>query len=180
MNAVRSYFRRNWKREDLMNFDEIPVDLHRTFKKKRRVLLLMLSAYSFGASLGIFTEYLFEIEQQFLVGMTTDFTIFLGGAMVTRERREIYQVCLIFCSVLMFSSFAYNSLEGRQLTHWMIKLHAGQSLFLGYLVLYSQEILYYANFGDINFVNCTFTVFFHLPAILIHAARIYISGWRLN
>uniref|UniRef100_M1CPK6 Uncharacterized protein n=1 Tax=Solanum tuberosum TaxID=4113 RepID=M1CPK6_SOLTU len=55
-------------------------------------------------------------------------------------------------------------------------IHSVLILFMGYLVIYSQEILYDANFGDIDFVNCTFTVFFHFPGIMIHATRLYLQG----
>ncbi|KAH0727845.1 hypothetical protein KY285_004318 [Solanum tuberosum] len=37
----------------------------------------------------------------------------------------------------------------------------------------SQEILYDANFGDIGFVNCTFTIFYHFSSIMIHATKLY-------
>uniref|UniRef100_M1DXM4 Uncharacterized protein n=1 Tax=Solanum tuberosum TaxID=4113 RepID=M1DXM4_SOLTU len=47
-----------------------------------------------------------------------------------------------------------------------------RTLFIGYFVLYSQEILYDARFGNINAVNRTLTIFFHLPAVVIHATRL--------
>lgn len=55
------------------------------------------------------------------------------------------------------------------------QVYIANALFMGYLVVYSQEILYNARFGDIDVVNCTLTVFFHLPAIVVHAARLYLA-----
>ncbi|KAH0653408.1 hypothetical protein KY290_031691 [Solanum tuberosum] len=112
MSDVKSYFVRNWNRDDMMNVDEIPVEVHTSLKKvyltlfcamlsstfgsyvrwisvaggkftvlpyvasliliyytppgrvKTRVLLLMLAACLFGASVNAFTNYLFKIEQR--------------------------------------------------------------------------------------------------------------------
>ncbi|KAG5596560.1 hypothetical protein H5410_037792 [Solanum commersonii] len=55
----------------------------------------------------------------------------------------------------------------------MIGRHTQQTFFMAFLVIYSQGILYDANFGDMNFVNCMFTAFYHLPGIVIHVATLY-------
>ncbi|XP_059310708.1 bax inhibitor 1-like, partial [Lycium ferocissimum] len=103
---------------------------------------------------------------------------FWFGAMLTRERSEIYIGCLLYSCILMFSSFfvkAFDILDSHT-AHLMIKVYTVLTLFMGYYVVYSQEILYNARYGDVNFVNCTFTVFFHLPAIVVHAARVYLGA----
>uniref|UniRef100_M1DZX8 Uncharacterized protein n=1 Tax=Solanum tuberosum TaxID=4113 RepID=M1DZX8_SOLTU len=54
-------------------------------------------------------------------------------------------------------------------------LNAGTAaviLFLGYFVVYTQELLYDVLFEDIDFINRALTVFFNLPAIVLHAARV--------
>lgn len=51
-----------------------------------------------------------------------------------------------------------------------------QTLFMGYFVIYSQEILYDACLGEVNFVNRTLTAFFHLPALVVHVARLYLNA----
>ncbi|KAK4372100.1 hypothetical protein RND71_007484 [Anisodus tanguticus] len=227
---MKAYFKRNWKREDLMNSGEITLHAHKSLKKvyltlfcamlsftfgsflhliweagglftvlssvafslwlyftppwraKKRVILLMFAAYSFGASIGLFTKYLFEIEQGLLVSLLAGSTIGIGtfwfGAMMTRKRSEIYIGCLLYSCVLMFSSFVVNAFDilDSHTAHWMIKVYTLLTLFMGYYVLYSQDILYNARYGDINFVNCTFTVFFRLPAIVVHAARVYLGA----
>ncbi|KAJ8565554.1 hypothetical protein K7X08_008130 [Anisodus acutangulus] len=118
VNAVKSYFKRNWKKEDMMNSGEIPLHAHKSLKKvyltlfcamlsstfgsylhliweagglftvllsvacllwlyftspwrvKKRVLLLMIAAFTVGASVGIFTKYLFQIDQRRFLGIS--------------------------------------------------------------------------------------------------------------
>ncbi|XP_019256446.1 PREDICTED: bax inhibitor 1-like [Nicotiana attenuata] len=115
MNAVKAYFKRDWKRRDMMNSEEIPLYAYKSLKKvyltlfcallsstvgsflhliweaggfftvlisaasilslyftpamkvKKRVLYLMIAAYSLGASVGLLTEYHFEIDQGNLI-----------------------------------------------------------------------------------------------------------------
>lgn len=74
----------------------------------------------------------------------------------------------------MISGIAFILLE-TDTALWMITIHTLQIYFMAYLVIYSQEILYDADFRDINFVNFTFTVIFHLQGILIHATRLYLK-----
>ncbi|XP_009623402.4 bax inhibitor 1-like [Nicotiana tomentosiformis] len=227
MNAVKAYFKRNWKKEDMMNSQEIPLHAYKCLKKvyltlfcallsstvgsflhliweaggfftvlisaasilclyftpamkvKKRVLFLMIAAYSLGASFGLFTEYHFGIDQgfvfSFLGGTTIGFGTFWFGAMLTRQRIDLYIGCLLHSYAFMYLWFVTASdIFGGHTTRWMIKACAVLALDLGYFVIYSQEILYNARYGDVNFVNCTFTVFFHLPAIVVHAARVYL------
>ncbi|KAH0655987.1 hypothetical protein KY285_030869 [Solanum tuberosum] len=65
INGVKWYFNRNWNQNDMMNFNEIPEQVHTTLMKvEHRVLTPMLAAYSFGAPVSAFPNYLFEIEQR--------------------------------------------------------------------------------------------------------------------
>ncbi|WMV38806.1 hypothetical protein MTR67_032191 [Solanum verrucosum] len=160
INGVKWYFNRNWNRIDMMNFDEIPEQVHTTLMKvylslfcayfwilhgmdlssrgeihspfNTRFLLLMLAAYSFGASL--ISSLLFPVSYS--------------------DNLDI--PCLFSSIVLRF----------------LTDTHCADIV----LMIYSQEILYDADFGDINLVNCTLAVFFHLPGIVIHAARLYLQG----
>ncbi|XP_055824165.1 bax inhibitor 1-like isoform X2 [Solanum dulcamara] len=228
INAVKWYFNRNWNRDDMMNFDEIPDEVHRNLKKvyltlfcavlcstfgsylqwitiaggqftvlsyvtslimlyitppgrvNTRFLLLMFVAYSFGASVSAFPNYLFEIKQRILAGITIGSGNLLYRATRTRERSEIYIGCLQYCCGLALYGIVFILLDKSRTALWVINIHTLQILFMGYLVIYSQEIVYDANFGDINFVNCTFTVFFHLPGIVMHAARLYLQSAEIE
>ncbi|KAL3348754.1 hypothetical protein AABB24_022097, partial [Solanum stoloniferum] len=145
----------------------------------QRVSLLMITAFFFGASIGFYTKYLFVVHQNLvfsiLAGSIMGIGILWFGSLLSRERREIYIACLVYSYALMYFSFIVNSLDvlDSHTAHWVLEVTTVQALFLGYLVVYSQEMLYDAGFGEINFVDRTLTVFFHLPAIVVHAARLY-------
>ncbi|XP_049364494.1 bax inhibitor 1-like [Solanum verrucosum] len=145
---------------------------------RTRVLLLMIAAFSIGASVGIFTKYFFEIDQELVCRLLAPPTLGIGiiwfGSTFTRERSAIYMGSLFYSSLLFFSTFNASNSEyiDSHTAHRMLKVCIVFALFMGYLVVYSQEILYDAHFGEINFVNRTLSIFFRLPGILFHAARL--------
>ncbi|TMW83906.1 hypothetical protein EJD97_000489 [Solanum chilense] len=136
------------------------------WRLRKRVVLLMYTAFCFGASVGPFTKYFFKIDQsavvRFLQGAASVFGCFWVAAKEEWERSQIYTSGLFYS--LMYLLFG--------ISQWTLKACVLLPLFMVYLVVYSQEILYDARFGGIDFVNCTFTIFLHLPAIVVHAIRI--------
>uniref|UniRef100_A0A3Q7EJR1 Uncharacterized protein n=1 Tax=Solanum lycopersicum TaxID=4081 RepID=A0A3Q7EJR1_SOLLC len=206
MNAVRAYFVRSWTVEDLMNNGEMTQHAYASLKTvyltlsfamwsftsgsfshwiweaggrftvlcsvasllclylisplrvRTRVLLLMIAAFSIGASIGIFTKYFFEIDQVLVVCLLAPPILGIGfiwsESLLARDRSEIYLACMFYS--------------------WAVCIVF--ALFMGYVVVYSQEILYDARFGEINFVNRTLTVFFRLPGIVVYAARLCLTA----
>ncbi|KAF3637962.1 putative bax inhibitor 1-like [Capsicum annuum] len=143
-----------------------------------RLSLLMIASFSLGASVGLCTKYLFEIGQVFvpnlLAGSTVGIGVFLAAAWTTRERSIIYLGCMVYSGVIVFCYMVINlcfTIDSHT-AHSMFKAIAELTFFMGYLVVYSQEILYDALFGEIDFVNRTLTVFLNLPAVVVHAARV--------
>ncbi|KAH0655992.1 hypothetical protein KY285_030874 [Solanum tuberosum] len=108
----------------------------------------------------LFIRYVLRL----LSGATIGSGNFLYRTTTTRERIKQY------CFVLMISAIASILLDSNNTDLW---IHTQQTFFMEFLVIYSKDILYDANFGDINFVNCMFTTFYHLPGIVIHAATLY-------
>ncbi|KAG5627077.1 hypothetical protein H5410_012295 [Solanum commersonii] len=147
-----------------------------------RVSLLMYAACTLGASFGLFTKYLFEIYPPLIVNLLEGSTFSIGiiwyGSTYTRERRAIYMTCLNFSFALMCSSIFVYGIDMLDIhtVHWVFKVNTVQALFMGYFVIYSQDLLYNAGIGEINFVDCTLAVFFHLPGIVVHAARVYLTA----
>ncbi|XP_049384798.1 bax inhibitor 1-like [Solanum stenotomum] len=145
---------------------------------RMRILLLMIAAFSIGASIGIFIKYFFDIDHDLVYSLLAPPTFSIGfmwfGSMFTRERSDIYLGCLYYSWALCFSTFVASNAEyiDSQTSHFLLKVCIVLALFLGYIVVYSQEILYDAHYGEINFVNRTLTIFFRLPGILVHAARL--------
>uniref|UniRef100_M1BGL9 Uncharacterized protein n=1 Tax=Solanum tuberosum TaxID=4113 RepID=M1BGL9_SOLTU len=115
INGVKWYFNRNWNRNDMMNFNEIPEQVHTTLMKNTRFLLSMLAAYSFGASVSAFPNYLFEIEQRIVLKLLTGITIGCGNllcrAITTRKRSEIYRGCMKYCFVLPIYALVFIVLD---------------------------------------------------------------------
>ncbi|KAG5627069.1 hypothetical protein H5410_012287 [Solanum commersonii] len=113
-----------------------------------------------------------------LVGSTIGIGTFWFVALITRERGEIYKGTLLYSGAIIFSCVCVYALDilDSHIAHWMLVVYTLHALFMVYLVVYSQEILYDARFGDIDFVNCTFTVFLHLPAIVVHAVRLCLGA----
>ncbi|KAG5627059.1 hypothetical protein H5410_012277 [Solanum commersonii] len=146
--------------------------LYFTLPMAMRVLLLLCVPYLTSESI---PWLLSSLVFSFLAGSIMGTGILWFGSLLSRERREIYMACLVHSYALMYSSFMLNALEvlDSHTAHWVLEVITVQALFLGYLVVYSQEMLYDAGFGEINFVDRTLTVFFHLPAIVVHAARLY-------
>ncbi|KAL3381044.1 hypothetical protein AABB24_001261 [Solanum stoloniferum] len=156
---------------------------------KKRVLLLMIAAFSFGASIGIFTKYLFEIDQDIVVSILSAAAIGFGtfwfGALLSRLRAILYTGCLLHSHAFMLSWLVITSdmIFVGYSVQWTLKVFAVLAMFMGYFVIYSQEIVYNSLSEDVNFVNCTFTIFFNLPAIVVHVARlelIEVTELKLN
>uniref|UniRef100_A0A3Q7FQ36 Alpha-N-acetylglucosaminidase C-terminal domain-containing protein n=1 Tax=Solanum lycopersicum TaxID=4081 RepID=A0A3Q7FQ36_SOLLC len=123
----------------------------------------------------------------FLQGAAIVFGCFWCAAKVHRERSYIYITSLFSTCILILLRFDVSqwTLKVRKLCAYNvftlclkrnIYAYVLLALFMGYLVLYSQEILYNARFGEINFANCAFTIFFCLPAIVVHAVRLCLGA----
>ncbi|KAM3357608.1 bax inhibitor 1-like [Capsicum galapagoense] len=139
---------------------------------RRRVLLLMTVAYFIGASVGLFTRYLFGIDQgvvfSYLVSITISFGTFWLGSMLTR-RRSLYGRCLLVSDILMLVWLLIASdIFGGHTARWILLVYFVLVCYTGYFVVYSKEVMYDARFGDVDFVDRAFTHLFHLPAILGH------------
>ncbi|XP_055817582.1 bax inhibitor 1-like [Solanum dulcamara] len=149
---------------------------------RTRVSLLIYAACTLGASFDLFTKYLFDMNLILVVSLLAGPTLAIGTvwleSLLTRERSDIYMGCLTYSWALMFTTFVASTSDflDSHAAHWMLKVCIVLPLFLGYLVAYSQEIVYDAHFGEINFVNRTLTIFFHLPGIVVHAARLCLGA----
>ncbi|KAH0655994.1 hypothetical protein KY285_030876 [Solanum tuberosum] len=148
-----------------------------------RFLLTMLVTYSFGASVSASTIYLFKIKQDYVLRLWAAITVstgnFLYRAIKAAERSEINFGFLKYCYIVMISGTVLIHLDIDTI-FWFITIIAVQIVFMAYLMIYSQEILYDTNLGNLNFLNCAFTVLFHLPGIVIHAAILYLQGTEIE
>nr|XP_019071280.2 bax inhibitor 1-like [Solanum lycopersicum] len=94
---------------------------------RTRVLLLMIAAFSIGASIGIFTKYFFEIDQVLVVCLLAPPILGIGfiwsESLLARDRSEIYLACMFYSWAVMFSTFVATKSEyiDSQTAHWMLK-----------------------------------------------------------
>ncbi|XP_019068801.2 bax inhibitor 1-like [Solanum lycopersicum] len=229
-NAVKAYFKRDWTRQDLMDFGRISMHAYRSLNRvyltffctmlsftfgsflhwiweaggpvtvissvssllwlyitppwrvRMRVLLLLHAVFNLGASSCLIIQHLTEMEQALALGLLVGSTIGIGTfwlvALITMERTEIYLGTLLYSNAVIIYGVCLYALDilDSHIAHWILVVYTLHAFFMGYLVVYSQEILYNARFGDIDFVNCTFTVFLHLPAIVVHAVRLCLGA----
>ncbi|KAH0691275.1 hypothetical protein KY285_018472 [Solanum tuberosum] len=177
VNAVKAYFDRSWSRKDMMSLAPIPQNDRTSLNRLWILLALVLGIGGTVTSLFNCSKC---TQASLYIPRESGAAISIGGflylAMKTGERSIIYLGCLTLACFLMFSSIIVNDLFSSFIdshtAHLMLKVATMQTLFIGYFVLYSQEILYDARFGNINAVNRTLTIFFHLPAVVIHATRL--------
>ncbi|XP_027771336.1 bax inhibitor 1-like [Solanum pennellii] len=157
------------------------------WRLKLRRSLLMIYAFSFGASVGLLTKYLFEMHQNyvasFFAGTTVGIAYFMFEVTITRERSHIYHGGLLYCCLVTLAVLLVigSLIRDSYIVLAILKVTASVILFLGYFVVYSQEIFYDVSFGDIDFIHRALTVFFNLPAIVLHAARVCLPfGAKVN
>ncbi|CAN4111878.1 unnamed protein product [Withania somnifera] len=147
---------------------------------RKRVVFLMTAAYFIGASIGLFTKYLFEIDQGFIFSYLVCTTIGIGtfwvGAMLTGQR-SLFIRCVTVSYILMFIWLVIASnIFGGHIARWMLLVWIVLACYMGYIVVYSKEVVYDSRFGDVDFVNCVVTHMFHLPAILGYYARLRVAA----
>ncbi|WMV38811.1 hypothetical protein MTR67_032196 [Solanum verrucosum] len=182
INGVKWYFNRNWNRDDVMNMDEISDELHSTLK----MCLLYHGEITCGSTLQWIPiaagkySVLYYVANLILLYLTPPERV---NMRIVTSMLAAYSFGSSVASFSIISSKSSNVVSiiafflfETDTTFQMIAIHTVLILFMGYLVIYSQEILYDANFGDIDFVICTFTVFYHFPGIMIHATRLYLQG----
>nr|XP_016478225.1 PREDICTED: uncharacterized protein LOC107799601 [Nicotiana tabacum] len=178
MNAVKAYFKRNWKKEDMMNSQEIPLHAYKCLKK----VYLTLFCALLSSTVGSFLHLIWEAGGFFtvLISAASILCLYFTPAMkvlrfqlLGRYNNRLWNF-LVWSHVNKTKDRSLHRLPASFLRLYVPVACAVLALDLGYFVIYSQEILYNARYGDVNFVNCTFTVFFHLPAIVVHAARVYL------
>ncbi|XP_010325263.1 bax inhibitor 1-like isoform X1 [Solanum lycopersicum] len=154
-----------------------------SLRERLRLSLMLYAACTLGASFCLVTKNLFKVHPPFIVdlleGSTSSFgVIWYGSSKYTRERREIYKACLTFSFSLICSSIFFHGIDmlNTHTVHWAFKVNTAQALLMVYLVIYSQDLLYNADIGEINSVDRALAFFFHSPGIVVHAARVCLTA----
>ncbi|PHU01866.1 Nudix hydrolase 26, chloroplastic [Capsicum chinense] len=93
----------------------------------KRILILRFAAYTFCASLGIFTQYLFSIDQILLDGSSIGLGSFWFGVLLTRERKESCISFLVSSGDLVVSNYAFDIFDS-DTAHWVLKVFGASRL----------------------------------------------------
>jgi FtsH-binding integral membrane protein len=143
-----------------------------TYEEQKRVSLLMASGAFQGASIGPLIELAIEINPSILisafVGTALAFGCFSAAAMLAKRREYLYLGGLLSSgvSMLLWLHFA-SSLFGGSTAIFKFELYFGLLVFVGYMVVDTQDIIEKAHFGDLDYVKHAMTLFTDFVAVFV-------------
>ncbi|XP_017640836.1 bax inhibitor 1-like [Gossypium arboreum] len=152
-----------------------------TYQEQKRVSLLMASAVFQGASIGPLIDLAIKIDPSVLVaafvGTALAFACFSGAAMLARRREYLYLSGLLSSgvSILMWLHFA-SSVFGGSTTLFMFEIYFGLLVFVGYMVVDTQDIIEKAHLGDLDYVKQALTLFTDFVAVFVRILIIMLKN----
>ncbi|GAV67598.1 Bax1-I domain-containing protein [Cephalotus follicularis] len=151
------------------------------YEEQKRVNLLMASALFEGASVGPLIDLAIEVDPRILisafVGTAVAFACFSGAAIVAKRREYLYLGGLLSSglSMLMWLHFA-SSLFGGSTAIFKFELYFGLLVFVGYMVVDTQEIIERAHLGDLDYVKHALTLFTDFVAVFVRILIIMLKN----
>ncbi|KAE8677405.1 Bax inhibitor 1 [Hibiscus syriacus] len=146
------------------------------YQEQKRVSLLTASAVFEGASFGPLIDLAIQIDPSVLVaafvGTALAFACFSGAAMLAKRQEYLFLVGLLSSgvSMLLWLHFA-SSIFGGSTALFMFEIYFGLLVFVGYMVVDTQDIIEKAHLGDLDYVKHALTLFTDFVAVF---ARILI------
>ncbi|KAI8538097.1 hypothetical protein RHMOL_Rhmol09G0075500 [Rhododendron molle] len=157
------------------------------YEEQKRVTLLMATALLQGASIGPLIDLAIEIDPRQLlvcsilvsafVGCAVAFGCFSIAAMLAKRREYLYLGGLLSSglSILFWLHFA-SSLFGGSATLFKFELYFGLLVFVGYIVVDTQDIIEKAHFGDLDYVKHALTLFTDFAAVFVRILIIMLKN----
>ncbi|KAE9450719.1 hypothetical protein C3L33_17383, partial [Rhododendron williamsianum] len=158
------------------------------YEEQKRVTLLMATALLQGASIGPLIDVAIEIDprQVFIpsfilvsafVGCAVAFGCFSIAAMLAKRREYLYLGGLLSSglSILFWLHFA-SSLFGGSAALFKFELYFGLLVFVGYIVVDTQDIIEKAHFGDLDYVKHALTLFTDFAAVFVRILIIMLKN----
>ncbi|PSS09686.1 Bax inhibitor like [Actinidia chinensis var. chinensis] len=133
-------------------------------QEQKRVALLMAAALFEGASIVPLIDLAIRIDPSILVsafiGCGVAYGCFSVVAMLTRRREYLYLGGLLSSglSILFWLHFA-SSIFGGSTALFTFELYFGLLVFVGYIVVDTNDIIEKAHFGDLDYVKHALTLF---------------------
>ncbi|CAA3023005.1 bax inhibitor 1-like [Olea europaea subsp. europaea] len=153
------------------------------YEEQKRVSLLMAAALFQGASIGPLIELAIKFDPSIvlgaLVGCAVAFGCFSAAAMVARRREYLYLGGLLSSglSILFWLHFA-SSIFGGSMALFKFELYFGLLVFVGYIVVDTQDIIEKAHFGDLDYVKHALTLFSDFAAVFVRILIIMLKNAR--
>lgn len=142
------------------------------YEEQKRVSLLMAAGLLEGASIGPLIDLAIDFDPSILVGAfvgtAVAFACFSAAAMLARRREYLYLGGLLSSgvSILFWLHFA-SSIFGGSLAMFKFELYFGLLIFVGYMVVDTQDIIEKAHFGDLDYVKHALTLFTDFVAVFV-------------
>lgn len=153
------------------------------YNEQKRVSLLMAAALFQGASIGPLIELAINFDPSIVlgafVGCAVAFGCFSAAAMVARRREYLYLGGLFSSglSILFWLHFA-SSVFGGSVALFKFELYFGLLVFVGYIVVDTQDIIEKAHFGDLDYVKHALTLFTDFAAVFVRILIIMLKNSR--
>ncbi|MBA0685415.1 hypothetical protein Goari_013076 [Gossypium aridum] len=141
----------------------------------------MASAVFEGASIGPLIDLAIQIDPSVLVasfvGTALAFACFSGAAMLARRREYLYLGGLLSSgvSVLLWLHFA-SSIFGGSTALFMTEIYLGLLVFVGYMIVDTQDIIEKAHLGDLDYVKHALTLFTDFVAVFVRILIIMLKN----
>ncbi|KAG9454438.1 hypothetical protein H6P81_007342 [Aristolochia fimbriata] len=151
------------------------------YEERKRVGLLMAASLFEGASVGPLIDLAIQLDQSILIsafiGTAVAFGCFSAAATIARRREFLYLGGLLSAglSILMWLHFA-SSIFGGSTAIFKFELYFGLLVFLGYMVVDTQEIIERAHFGDLDYVKHALTLFTDFVAVFVRILIIMLKN----
>ncbi|XP_068634567.1 bax inhibitor 1-like [Aristolochia californica] len=151
------------------------------YEERKRVGLLMLASLLEGASVGPLIDVAIEFDQSILIsafiGTAVAFGCFSAAATLARRREFLYLGGLLSAglSILMWLHFA-SSIFGGSTAIFKFELYFGLLVFLGYMVVDTQDIIERAHYGDLDYVKHALTLFTDFVAVFVRILIIMLKN----
>nr|XP_018632136.1 bax inhibitor 1-like isoform X1 [Nicotiana tomentosiformis] len=150
-------------------------------EQQKRVALLMAAALFEGASIGPLIKAGIDFDPSIVigafVGCAVVFGCFSAAAMVARRREYLYLGGLLSSgvSLLCWLQLA-SSIFGGSMALFKFELYFGLLVFVGYIVVDTQEIIEKAHLGDLDYVKHALTLFTDFVAVFVRILIIMLKN----
>ncbi|CAN0842633.1 Bax inhibitor 1 [Linum grandiflorum] len=151
------------------------------YQEQKRVSLLMASGFLQGASIGPLIELAIDVDPSLLitafVGTAIAFGCFSAAAMVARRREYLYLAGLLSSglSILFWLHFA-SMIFGGSAALFKFELYFGLLVFVGYVVVDTQNIIERAHLGDLDYVKHALDLFTDFVSVFVRILIIMLKN----